>query len=127
MRYWKASFATLVVLAGFSTSASAQGFAVGGAQGNGFGFGGNQGFGFGGNGFNSGFGGAGFNSGFGGGFNNFGGYSGIGSNTYGYSPYIYRPIPQTTNNMFGLMNSIQTQTGGGNSYRRGYAAGSRRR
>ena len=107
MRYWKASFATLVVLAGFSASASAQGFAVGGAQGNGFGFGGNQGFGFGGTGFNSGFGGTGFNSGFGGtgfnsgfggGYSNFGGYNGIGSNTYGYSPTSTTrfPKPRTT-------------------------------
>ena len=131
MRFLKASFATFVVLAGLSTSASAQQFAVGGAQGGGFGFG--QTYGFGGTGFgggyNSGFG-SGFNSGYGtgfnSGFNNFGS-NGFGPTGFGYGTYNYRPIPQTTNNMFGLMNSIQSQTGGGNSYRRGYAVGGRRR
>ncbi len=135
MRHWKASFAAIVVLAGLSTSASAQQFAVGGAMGNGFGAGqgfagqgfggqgfGGQGFGFGGTGFNPG-----FNSGFNSGFTNIGSYNGgIGYSGYSYSPY-YRAAPQTTNNLGGLMNSIRTQTGGGNSYRNGYSTGGRRR
>ena len=136
MRLWKASFAAIVVLAGLSTSASAQQFAVGGAMGSGFGPG--QGFagqGFGGQGFggqNFGFGGTGFNPGFNSGFNQgfstFGSYNpGFGGTGYGYGTLNYRAAPQTSNNMSGLMNSIRTQTGGGNSYRNGYSTGGRRR
>ena len=115
MRYGKSSFLALVLLAGLTSSASAQGFgAVGGV------------------GINSGFRGNGFNSGynnFGGGYNNFGGgYNNFGG---GYNSYYNRnySYPQTYNNMGGLMNSIRTQTGGGNSYRYGSgpALGGRRR
>ncbi len=119
MRLIKPSLCALIVLTGLATSsASAQQFGVGGARGNAFG-----GAGFG-NGFNSG-----FNNFGGGGYTNFGGfnngYGGIGYNR----GYNYNAYPQTYNNMGGLMNSIRTQTGRGNSYRYGSgpAVGGRRR
>lgn len=124
MRHGKSLLGTLILLTGLATSpASAQQFGVAG-------FGGNAVGGVGAVGFNN-FGGAGFNNfggvGFGGvGFNNFGGY-GYG---YGYNPgFSYTTVPQTYNNIGGLMGAIRTSTGGGNSYRPGYgpAVGGRRR
>ena len=129
MRYGNSLLAAVAVLAGLATSASAQGFGAVGGGGNAFA----GGFGIVGSGFNQGFGGynnfgvsnGGFNNGgfYSGAYNNFGVYNG------GYNNYVPRPVPQTQNNMFGLMNSIRTQTGRGNSYRYGYgpAVGGRRR
>ena len=119
--------AAVVVLTGLATSASAQGFGIVGGGGNAFGggFGGNQGFtGYNNFGlYNGGISNGGF---YPGAYNNFGVYNG-GYNR-GYS-FIPRSYPQTQNNMFGLMNSIRTQTGRGNSYRygNGPAVGGRRR
>lgn len=119
--------AAVAVLAGLASSASAQGFAVAGATGNEF----SNGVGFGGVGYNnfatSNFG---SNNGFVG-YNNYSAFN----NGYNTGPWFYpgtytaRTYTQTNNNMFGLMNSIQTQTGAGNSYRYGYgpAVGGRRR
>ena len=121
MRHGKSLLTAVVVLAGLASSASAQGFGVAGASGNAFAGG-------------LGFGGIGFNQGYAG-YSNFGAYNGF-NNGYGNYPYYNNglvtqayPIQQTQNNMFGLMNSIRTQTGGGNSYRYGYgpAVGGRRR
>ncbi len=122
MRYGKSMLAAVVVFMGLTASASAQGFAVSGLTGNAFG----NGVGLGGAGYSN----FGYNSGYGG-YNNFGGYNG----GYNTGPWFYpgtytaRTYPQTGNNMFGLMNSIRTQTGAGNSYRYGYgpAVGGRRR
>ncbi len=68
-----------------------------------------------------------------GGFNNGGFNNGFGYNNYGYNNYYrgYSNVPQTYNNMGGLMNSIQTQTGGRSGYSwrygNGPAPGGRRR
>ena len=131
MRHGKSLLATVIVLTGLTSSASAQGFAVAGATGNAFA----GGVGLGGIGLNQGY--TGFNTGFNnfGGYNNFGLYNNGFNGGLGYSNFnnglVTRaiPYPQTQNNMFGLMNSIRTQTGGGNSYRYGYgpAVGGRRR
>ena len=128
MRHEKSLLAAVVVLAGLATSAPAQGFGVVAGGGNAFAGGFGNGFGF-----NPGF--TGYNN-FGlsnGGLYTGGFYPGV-SNNYGISNggvgnYVPRHIPQTRNNMFGLMNSIRSQTGGGNSYRSGYgpAVGGRRR
>ena len=118
MRHWQSFLAACVVLAGLAGSASAQQFGVAGMGGNAFA--GNGGFA--GNGFNTGFNNFGYNN-FGGLNNNFG------SNNFGYNRGYNYVAPQTYNNMGGLMNSIRTQTGRGNSYRYGYgpAVGGRRR
>lgn len=121
MRHRKSALLAAIVAAGLmAPRASAQQFGVAGFGGNAFG-----GVG----GFNNGLGG--FNTGFGG-YNGVGygslGYNNFGS--YGYNNfYNYRPVPQTYNNMGGLIGTIRTQTGGGNSYRYGYgpAVGGRRR
>ena len=122
MRHGKSLLAAIIVVSGLASSASAQGFAVSGfagdALGNGIAYN------------NFGYNNFGYNSGYGG-INNFGLYNG----GYNTGPWFYpgtytaRTYPQTGNNMFGLMNSIQTQTGAGNSYRYGYgpAVGGRRR
>ena len=113
MRHWKSSLLALTLLTGLTAApASAQQFGVGGFGGNAFAGNGFVGQGFVGNGF---------------GVNNFGGY-----NNYGYNNYYNRGsynVPQTYNNMGGLMNSIRTSTGNGNSWRYGSgpAPGGRRR
>ena len=118
MRHRKSSLLAFIVFTGLATSsASAQQFGVAGFGGNAFG-GGNA---FVGNGFNGGFANNGFNNGFG--YNN-----GLGYNNYYRG---YNNIPQTYNNMGGLMNSIQTHTGGRSGYSwrygNGPAPGGRRR
>ena len=137
MRHGKTILAAAIILAGLSSSASAQAFGVAGASGNAF----SGGLGVGGLGINQTY--TGFSGGYGGfntGYSNFGLNNGAYSSGYGafsnsyINPYngpnyVPRPLPQTQNNMFGLMNTIRTQTGGGNSYRYGYgpATGGRRR
>lgn len=125
MRHGKSLLAAVVVLAGLASSASAQGFGVASYGGNAFGGGLGYG-GIGGIGLNQGYTGY---TGFNGGYTNFGaynsGYNGF-INPYAtsYTPRVY---PQTQNNMFGLMNTIRTQTGRSNSYRYGYGTAINRR
>jgi hypothetical protein len=86
----------LVILSGFSTSAQAQRF-VGG-------------FGNGGVAISPGIG---VTSGYYGGYGNYGGYG----RGYYSNPYYNYNVPQTYNNMGGLMNTIRQQTGKPGSYR----------
>jgi len=66
--------------------------------------------------------GIGLNSGYYGGYGNYGGYSNYGGygRGYYYNPAYNLNVPQTYNNMGGLMNAIRQQTGKPGSYRNGY-------
>ena len=123
----KPGLVAVALLAGLAGSTEAQ-FVTRGFQGGGY----------------SAFPGAGVTSGYysiNSGFGNYGlpgaypGYSGYGLSGYGpganlngyFSPIRPNTAPQTTNAMGGLMNTIRTQTGRGNSYNYGVNSGISRR
>jgi hypothetical protein len=89
MSAFKTGLAALILVAGISQSAPAQ-VIVGGY--------GNRGIGS--------YNGFGYSSGYYGAYGNYGRYRG----NY-YNPYRYAYVPQTYNNMGGLMNAIRQQTG----------------